>query len=216
MQPDERIHKLRYHLVRNHLFQNGPLPYDARARLLHELGLAALLCGAGGGGSFGLGGLGGRHLRLHLRPDGSIGFRKRRGEAVGFDFRLQLIGGRLDGHPGAVKRKGHQHIFPLVAFVLRPEDRLGQAERVADVEKSVRIRIGKIDEEGLAAVRLGCRSVESTCFVPCGLNSTFGRQEGVAFCRALRRSGSSGRSCGGHCNSYRFLIYTSIVLCGRE
>ena len=67
VEPVQRVDELGDLFLRDHLLQDVPLPHDARAGLLDQLGLAplGLLVRRGRGG---LGRGGGGHLGLHLGP----------------------------------------------------------------------------------------------------------------------------------------------------
>ena len=154
----QRIDELGDLLLGDHLLEDVPLPDDAGAGLLDQLGLAALgLLVGGGGGQFGL------HLGAYL----GIVLGELRGDAVRFGFHLELVGGHLDGHAGAVEGEGKQNVLAAVALELGPEDGLGQTEGVADVQNAIHVRVGEGDDElvvGISDARLAGFGVGSKAF----------------------------------------------------
>ena len=193
VEPVQRVDELGDLFLRDHLLQDVPLPHDARAGLLDQLGLAplGLLVRRGRGG---LGRGGGGHLGLHLGPDLRIVLGKPRRDAVRLGLHLELVGGGLDGHAGAVEGEGEQHVLAAVALELRPEDGLGQAEGVADVQHAVHVRVRERHDElvvGTVDARLAVLGVGLVGLpgLPHGLDLGLVGEEGVALGRALPSSG---------------------------
>mmetsp|Transcript_26852 Transcript_26852/g.57099 ORF Transcript_26852/g.57099 Transcript_26852/m.57099 type:complete len:227 (+) Transcript_26852:2839-3519(+) len=190
-EPVHRVGKLGNFLLRDHALQDVPLSHDARPRLLDELRLAALGLGAGGRGLVRLGLRGGGNVGLHLGADIGILLRELRRGSIQFDFRFEFVGGRLNGHPRAVKREREQRILPPIPLELRPKHRLRQAERVAQVKVTVAVRVRKRHDELLPPV--GGIALEGFLAFPQGLDVELGGTEGVALGGSL---GSAGRSDG--------------------
>jgi hypothetical protein len=94
---------------------------------------------------------------------------------------------RLDGHPRAVEREGKQDILALMTFKLRSKHRLGERERMADMQMAVRVRIGKGDHERFS-VGIQIR-LEGLAFLPLFLDGNFVGSQGIALAVALGRRG---------------------------
>mmetsp|Transcript_15697 Transcript_15697/g.36135 ORF Transcript_15697/g.36135 Transcript_15697/m.36135 type:complete len:252 (-) Transcript_15697:12-767(-) len=195
LEPVVGIDKLGNFLGRYHLGQNVPLPDDALARLLDQLGLSSLGLGVGGSCRR-LGGCRCGHFGFHLGADFRIVLGELGRDTEGFDFRLEFVSGRLNGHSGTVKGKGEQDILSLVTLVLGPEDRLGQRKGVANVQVTVAVRVGKGHQEGLllrAVLVVFGISLKGLGFLPFLLDGDFVRPEGIALGGSLGGGGSHGQ-----------------------
>ena len=103
--------------------------------------------------------------------------------------RALLATHRLDRHARAVEREREEGILPPIPFELRSEYRLRQAERVAEVQMAIAVRIWERHYELLLTVRLMGIAFERLLALPHGLDLELGRAQGVSL------SGSLGRSC---------------------
>mmetsp|Transcript_17556 Transcript_17556/g.37962 ORF Transcript_17556/g.37962 Transcript_17556/m.37962 type:complete len:321 (-) Transcript_17556:54-1016(-) len=184
LQPMNRIGKLRNLLLRNHSFQNVPLTNNASPRLLDEFGLAPLGFGAGGCGFFGLGFGGGGEISFHLGADGGVLLGEFGWDAVLGDFGLEFVGGRLNRHPRAMKRKRKQRVLPPISLKLRPKHSLGQTKRMSQMQMTITIRVRKRNDEfilGSPVLFVGGVGFKCLFAFPESLDGNLGGDEGIAF-----------------------------------
>mmetsp|Transcript_19660 Transcript_19660/g.44897 ORF Transcript_19660/g.44897 Transcript_19660/m.44897 type:complete len:689 (-) Transcript_19660:85-2151(-) len=200
-QPMVWVDELRDFFNGNHLGQNIPLSHNTLSCLLYQLGFSAFCFGIGCRRR-GFCGSCGSHFRFHLFANLRIVFRKLWRNPERRDFRLEFVGGRLNGHARTVKGKREQDILSLVAFVLGPENSLGQRKGVSDVQMPVAVRVGEGYHKGLffrtivVVLRI---PFEGTFGFPFLLDRNFVDTEGVSLCGSLRSGWATGYRQSLHC-----------------
>mmetsp|Transcript_14187 Transcript_14187/g.34398 ORF Transcript_14187/g.34398 Transcript_14187/m.34398 type:complete len:217 (-) Transcript_14187:76-726(-) len=97
------------------------------------------------------------------------------------NFVLDLVGTGLDGHAGAMKGKGEEHLVAVQSMIRGGELELGQTEGVAQMKHAVHVRVGEVAEE---LGRLGAvsrrRHLEGLLVGPLRLRAGLELQQGVA------------------------------------
>ena len=82
-------------------------------------------------------------------------------QTVIFDLALQLVGGGLDRHAGAVESEGEQNLLAQQTLESRGEISLGNGECVAKVQATVHVRVR---EGAKVLLPLGARLREENYF----------------------------------------------------
>ena len=99
----------------------------------------------------------------------------------------QQVTYRLDGHSCAMEREGKQDILALMTFELRSKNRLGERERMTDMQVSIRVRIRKgYHERFSVGIRI---RLEGLAFSPLFLDSNLVGSQGITLGVALGRRG---------------------------
>ena len=169
----------------DHLRQDVPLVHLAGETLCGKLALLALTLRCNG--------IGGIHLNLNYCGIRILN-RKYGGASILLDFIAQFVRGGLDGHTGAMERKGPQSILALEAVVTNRELSFGQAECMAQMQSSVHVRVRKSNHvlRLRRPISIVLRhALEGLILVPFLLHSKFISTNVISSRKRFRRWGSS-------------------------